>query len=345
MKQPKPEYQITLDGRDLTSKIAPRLISLSLSESRSDEADTLDITLDDSEGLLAIPARGAVLRVAFGWADTGIVDKGSFTVDEVEHSGAPDILTIRARSASMTKEMGERIERSWHGETIGAIVRKIAGKHGLKPAIADALAKVAIAHIDQTHESDMSFLTRLAKRYDAVMNVKDTHLLFMPIGHGTTAKGTKLESIELTRKDGDQHRYHIAERENYAGVRANYHGTGRKKRESVVVGGESNHNIKVLPETYATEADARAAATAEFNRTKRSQATMDYTLALGRPDLYPEIPVYLNGFKPDIDAQSWLAKKVKHTIGDGGYTTALELETRDDPTSDRHRSHFRKGGQ
>jgi phage protein D len=344
MKQPTPEYQITLDGRDLTSKIAPRLISLSLSESRSDEADTLDITLDDSEGLLAIPARGAVLRVAFGWSDTGIVDKGSFTVDEVEHSGAPDILTIRARSASMTKEMGERIERSWHGETIGAIVRKIAGKHGLKPAIADALAKIAIAHIDQTHESDMSFLTRLAKRYDAVMNVKDTHLLFMPIGHGTTAKGTKLESIELTRKDGDQHRYHIAERENYAGVRAHYHGTGRKKRESVVVGGENNHNIKVLPETYATEADARAAATAEFNRTKRSQATMDYTLALGRPDLYPEIPVYLNGFKPDIDAQSWLAKKVKHTIGDGGYTTALELETRDDPTSTRHRSHFRNGG-
>jgi phage protein D len=344
MKQPTPEYQITLDGRDLTSKIAPRLISLSLSESRSDEADTLDLTLDDSEGKLAIPARGAVLRVAFGWSDTGIVDKGSFTVDEVEHSGAPDILTIRARSASMTKEMGERIERSWHGETIGAIVRKIAGKHGLKPAIADALAKVAIAHIDQTHESDLSFLTRLAKRYDAVMNVKDTHLLFMPIGHGTTAKGTKLESIELTRKDGDQHRYHIAERENYAGVRANYHGTGRKKRESVVVGGENNHNIKVLPETYATEADARAAATAEFNRTKRSQATMDYTLALGRPDLYPEIPVYLNGFKPDIDAQSWLAKKVKHSIGDGGYTTALELETRDDPTSTRHRSHFRNGG-
>ncbi|WP_158935290.1 phage late control D family protein [Burkholderia sp. S171] len=344
MKQPTPEYQITLDGRDLTSKIAPRLISLSLSESRSDEADQLDITLDDADGLLAIPPRGAVLRVAFGWSDTGIVDKGSFTVDETEHAGAPDTLTIRARSASLTKELGERIERSWHGETIGAIVRKIAGKHSLKPAIAEALSKITIAHIDQTHESDMSFLTRLAKRYDAVMNVKDSNLLFMPIGHGTTAKGTKLESIELTRADGDSHRYHIAERENYAGVRANYHATGRAKRKSVVVGGENNHNMKVLPETYATEADARAAATAEFNRTKRSQATMDYTLALGRPDLYPEIPVYLNGFKPDIDALSWLAKKVKHSISDGGFTTALELETRDDPTSDRHRSHFRKGG-
>lgn len=345
MKQPKPEYHITLNGRDLTSKISPDLIRLSLTESRGDEADTLDIVVDDSKGRLLIPARGDMLRVAFGWSDTGVVDKGTFTIDEVEHSGAPDILTVRARSASMTKDMGERRETSWHGMSIGSIVRKIADRHKLKPAIGDALAKIVIAHIDQTHESDISFLTRLSKRYDAVMNVKDSNLLFMPIGHGTSASGKKLDSIELTRASGDQHRYHISERENYAGVRAHYHGTGRKKRESVVVGGENNHNMKVLPETYATRADALAAATAEFNRTKRSQATMNYTLALGRPDLYPEIPVYLNGFKPDIDAQSWLAKKVTSEIGEGGYTTQLELEVRDDPTSDRHRSHFRKGAR
>ncbi|MFM0244252.1 phage late control D family protein [Paraburkholderia sediminicola] len=345
MKQPTPEYHITLNGRDLTTKISPDLVSLSLSESRGDEADTLDIVVDDSKGRLLIPQRGDMLRVAFGWSDTGVVDKGTFTIDEIEHSGAPDILTVRARSASMTKEMSERRETSWHGQTIGAIVRKIADRHKLKPAIGDALAQILISHIDQTHESDMSFLTRLSKRYDAVMNVKDSNLLFMPIGHGTSASGKKLASIELTRASGDQHRYHISEREKYAGVRAQYHGAGRKKRESVVVGGENDHSIKVLPETYANKDDALAAATAEFNRTKRSQATMSYTLALGRPDLYPEIPVYLNGFKPDIDALSWLARKVTHSLADGGYTTQLELEVRDDPVSDRHRSNFRKPGK
>ncbi|MFM0302923.1 phage late control D family protein [Paraburkholderia sediminicola] len=345
MKQPTPDYHITLDGRDLTSRIAPRLISLSLSESRSDDADTLNLTLNDYDGKLAIPPRGAVLRASIGWTDTGLVDKGAFTVNEVEHSGSPDQLVIQARSASMTKGLGERQEKSWHGLTIGDIVRAIAGKHSLKPAIADALSKIAISHIDQTHESDMSFLTRLAKRYDAVMNVKDSNLLFMPIGHGTSVSGKPLTSIELTRQNGDKHRYHVSERENYAAVRAHYHASGRAKRKSVVVGGEDNHNTKVLPETYADEATARAAATAEFNRTKRSQATMSYTLSMGRPDLYPEIPVYLNGFKPDIDALSWLAKKVTHDISDGGYETVLELEVRDDPTSSRHRSHFRKGGQ
>jgi phage protein D len=345
MKQPTPIYQITLNGKDLTSKISPRLNHLSLDESRGEEADTLMLTLDDADGLLALPKRGEVVRVAFGWSDTGLVEKGSFTINEIEHTGSPDTLTIQARSASMTNALGERKERSWHGETIGAIVRKIAGTHGLKPAIAEALSKIVIAHIDQTHESDMSFLTRLAKRYDAVMNVKDTHLLFVPIGHGTTASGKALTSIELTRKEGDRHRYHVSERENYAGVRAFYHATGRAKRKSVVVGGENNHNMKVLPETYATEAEARAAATSELNRTKRSQATMSYSLALGRPDLFPELPVYLSGFKPDIDNESWLVKKVRHEISDGGYTCELDLETRDDPTSDKHRSHFRKAGQ
>lgn len=114
-------------------------------------------------------------------------------------------ITVRACSASMTNEMRERREESWHGQTIGAIVRAIAGRHDLKPAVGDALAKILIDHIDQTHESDMSFLTRLAKRYDAVMNVKDLRLLFKPIGTGKTVSGKALGVLAITRASGDRH--------------------------------------------------------------------------------------------------------------------------------------------
>jgi phage protein D len=72
---------------------------------------------------------------------------------------------------------------------------------------------------------------------------------------------------------------------------------------------------------------------------------MSYTLALGRPDLYPEIPVFLSGFKPEIDDAEWLAKRGTHKIDSSGFTTALELEINGDPTTDRHRSNFRKSGQ
>jgi phage protein D len=343
--QPQADYRITLNGRDLSMAIAPRLMSLSLEESRSDEADMLDLVLDDSDNGLAIPKRGDDIKVAIGWVGKPLIDKGTFTVDEVEHSGAPDIITIRARSASMTNEMHERREMSWHGQTIGSIVRAIAGRHSLKAAIADALAQVAIAHIDQTHESDMSFLTRLARRYDAVMNVKDLNLLFMPIGTGKTASGKTLGALDLTRASGDQHRYHVAQRESYTAVRAHYHSAGAARRKSVVVGGENNKNVKVLPEDYATEAEARAAATAELARTQRSQATMSYHLAIGVPEAFPEMPVNVSGLKPEINDTPWLVKRARHTIADSGLTTDLEMEVRDDPTTDRHRSHFRKGGR
>jgi phage protein D len=190
----------------------------------------------------------------------------------------------------------------------------------------------------------MSFLSRLAKRYDAVMTVKDSRLLFVPIGEARTASGKTLSVLALDRSSGDQHRYHVAERENYAGVKAFWHSSGKGERKSVTVGGENNHNLKVLPEVYPNEAEARSAATSELKRTQRSQATMDYTLALGRAEIFPELPVTVSGFKPEIDQTPWLVKRARHSITDSGFTSSLELEVRDDPTSDRHRAHFRKGG-
>jgi phage protein D len=343
-KQPTPDFRITLEGKDLTSSIEPRLQSLSITECRQDEADSLDITLDDHDGRLAIPKRGALLEVSIGWLGSPLTNKGKFTVNEVEHAGAPDTITIRARSASMTKGMGERQEKSWHGKTIAAIVGAIAAKHSLKPAVNATLGKTVIPHIDQTNESDMSFLTRLAKRYDAVMTVKDGCLLFMPIGEARTASGQQLQVLAIARGDGDQHRYHIAERENFAGVKARYHSNAKGQTKDEIVGGESEKNLKVLPEIYPTQAEAKAAATAEYKRVQRSQATMDYTLSLGRAEIFPELPVTVSGFKPEIDETPWLVKRVRHSIGEGGFTSALELEVRDDPTTDRHRSHFRKGG-
>ncbi len=50
----------------------------------------------------------------------------------------------------------------------------------------------------------------------------------------------------------------------------------------------------------------------------------------------------VSGFKAEIDETPWLVKTVRHELGEGGFTTALTLEVRDDPTTDKHRSHFRR---
>ena len=55
---------LALDGLDLTARIAPRLESLNLTDARGFEVDTLDVSLSDHDGALAIPRRGATVSLA-----------------------------------------------------------------------------------------------------------------------------------------------------------------------------------------------------------------------------------------------------------------------------------------
>jgi phage protein D len=321
---PEPDYQLVVNGQNITPQLGKRLKELRLRESRGEEADQLDITLDDADGRMAIPPKGAAIELRLGWAGSGLVDKGSFIVDETEHSGTPDTLQIRARSADMAKALRSRASHSWHDTTLGKIVGDIAARNGL-PARLDAdLASRKVQHMDQTNESDLHFCTRLARLHDAVCTVKKGQLIFLRTNSRTNASGQVLAPVQITRDVGDQHRWHRVERTSYTGVRAYWHDGTRARRRSVLAG--TTVDVKKLKDTYATERDARAAAQAELQRVDRGAATLSLTLALGRPALMPQSPVTVKGFKPEIDGAGWLVKTVEHSLGDGGFVTQLEME-------------------
>lgn len=321
-----PTYRLRLDGQDLTPQIHARLISLSLEETRGDTADQLDLVLSDHDGALALPRKGVKLQLSIGFiGQQGLVNKGSFVVDEVEHSGAPDIVTIRARSADMRESLRVRRDQSWHATTLGTIIKTIAARHRIDQRIAPELASVAVSHIDQTNESDLNFVTRLAKRFDAVATIKAGALLFLPINGSQTASGTRLPTLAITRSSGDSHHYTQSDRDAYTGVRAYWHDGKKANRKGVLVG--TKVTPKTLKDTYATEADAMAAAQAEWQRIQRGLATLKLTLAIGVPSLVPQSPVTVQGFKQQIDGTQWLATRVTHKLDDSGLTTEVELET------------------
>lgn len=329
-RNPKPQWRVTLDGRDLTAALVPRLIDLTVTSDRQDSADQLDIRISDHDGQLALPPRNAVLRVYLGWDDTGKVDMGSFNVDELEHAGTPDVLTLRARSSHMRSPQRQQREQSWHTTTLGDIVDALAGRNALTPHCHASLRPVAVDHIDQTNESDIAFLSRLGKRYDAVATIKAGALVLAPIGAGTSASGKPLPSVAITRASGDQHRYHAADRQAYSGIRAQYDDKSTGKTETVLVGTDDGHGVKTLRTLYANKANALQAARSEYQRLKRGTVSFDITLARGRADLYPETHVTVRGFKPEIDATDWTIVHAEHSLGDGGFVTRLNLEWRAD---------------
>ncbi|WP_053149924.1 phage late control D family protein [Pseudomonas protegens] len=322
-----PAFRITVDGNDIAQLISPRLMSLQLTDNRGIEADQLSITLSDHDGLLAIPPKGAVVRLWLGWSDTGLVDKGTYTVDETEHSGAPDVLSIRARSADLRKGLKTKRERSWSNTTLGDVLGDIAIGNGLTATIAGALDGLPILQLDQANESDANLISRVGEEFDAVVTVKAGCLLCIPAGVGKTASGMELPHITLTRADGDQHRYLQADRDSYDGVRAYFYDVNSAKKQEAIAGG--GDNLKDLRHTFSDRQSALRAARAEFNRLQRGSATLSYTLAVGRPDLIPELTYTLEGVKPEIDAIIWYGGNVQHSLSaDSGYTVSLELESK-----------------
>ena len=322
-----PVFRITVDGKDIAQRISPRLISLELTDNRGLEADQLSITLSDHDGLLAMPATGAQLRLWLGWSDTGLVDKGSYTLDEIEHSGAPDTLSLRARSADLRKSLKIRRERSWSNTTLGEVIRDVALGNGLKPTIAQQLEALTILQLDQANESDANLIARLGEEFDAVASVKAGCLLCMPSGGGRSVTGIALPHITLIREDGDQHRYLQADRDSYDGVRAYFYDINSAQKQQAIAGG--GENLKDLRHTYSDQQSALRAARAEFNRLQRGSATLSYTLAKARPDLTPELTYSLRGVKDEIDAIIWYGGNLLHSLrAENGYTMSLELETK-----------------
>ncbi|ROR58826.1 UNVERIFIED_ORG: hypothetical protein EC838_1146 [Providencia alcalifaciens] len=346
-----PAFVLAAGGENINSLIQGRLMSLTMTDNRGFEADQLDIELDDSDGQLALPKRGETLSLHLGWKNEPLIYKGTFTVDEVEHSGVPDKLTIRGRSADFRDTLNVKREQSYHQKSLGDIVRTLAERNKLKAVIDEKLDKIKLAHIDQTNESDGSFLTRVAKSEGAIVAVKNGNLLFMKQGQGLTATGQPIQTMHINRSVGDGHRFTLADRGAYTGVIANWLDTREPKKKKAVtvkrkrkskqptkpaepkekqgeyLAGEQG-NVLTLSHTYATKENAARAAKANWEKIQRGVASFSIQLAVGRADLYPEMPVTVSGFKPEIDNAEWTLTRVVHSLNDSGFTTALELEVK-----------------
>ncbi|WP_439239081.1 phage late control D family protein [Lonepinella sp. BR2919] len=353
--------------KDITQIVNDRFISMTINDNRGFEADTLELKLTDHDSQLALPPRNATISVAIGWAGLPLVDKGKYLVDEVQFSGSPDKVYIRARSADLKGSLSEKKERSFDKIKLTALVEQIAKENQLKALISDDYKAETVAHIDQTSESDINLLTRLSQQYDAIATVKNGCLLFIKTGKGKTASGKAIPAFTITRQEGDNYQFSIAESENFKAVRAYWHDMrtgkrgeilvdentkitrkakmtkGRKLKNGTVKGRyiskqkttvieqsepitSDSSQIKTLRNTYASELSAITGAKSAFDKLKRGVATFSLDLAFGEPELIPEMPVTLSGFKTMIDGADWIISKVTHSINDSGFTTQVECE-------------------
>lgn len=350
-----PAYMLLLENKDITNTIARRLISLTLNDNRGEAADDLTIVLDDSDGQIQLPRPGAVITAHIGYQGEGLIPVGEYKIDQVKHEGAPDKVTVIGRSTNFSDSFNTLRETSWHDTTLGAIVSSIAARNKVEAKVAPALQNIKVAHIDQTQESDASFLYRLAVRNGAAVAFKWGKVMLVKPGSGLKPDGKPFSQVTIARRDGDQHSYEVAERINYSGVIARWLDTKvpqkqmqqikllRKTTPPATAGAThpesqaapeqkpasqaaQGENVYTLSTIFQSEEEAKRAAEAFLKQTQSNAAKFSITLALGRADITPETPVRVSGFKQVIDDTTWVISKVAHTMDNKGFITKLDLE-------------------
>jgi phage protein D len=330
----KPDFKLVANGRDITTSIRERLLSLSLTDATGFEADTLELVLADNEPKRPVnkPPRGAELQLFMGFSGS-LVKMGVFVVDEIEISGWPGEMTIRARGAPFEKSKGgashlqTQKTRSWPRETtIKSMVSKIAKEHGLEALVSKSLEDIELPHYDQTAESDVSFLVRVGKRYDAMVKPGGGKLAFLKRGEQKKADGSPMSTVTVSAGEALNFRFAEASRDSGGTVVAFWHSKPQGKRHQVEVG--SGEPVKQLRQFYTTEEAAKDAAQAELDKRKRAQATFTVNVP-GNPSLSAECTLKPSGFHPDIPT-TWLVTRVVHRLGSDGYRCDVDAELPND---------------
>lgn len=326
-----PQFRVVANSQDITDKVRERLKHIRLVDETGATSDTLEIALADNVPTdpIKIPPRGAELEVFLGY-DGDVRRMGLFVCGEIELSGFPREMVIRARAAPHEATPSGRVDlqshktRSWKaGTTLGDMVRRIAGEHRLKPAIAPQLAAIALPHTDQAHESDINLLQRLARRYDAIAKPAGGSLVFAPRGTATTASGAAMPRITLTPEDGSDYRVVFPSRESAGSCIAYYRDIAAAKRRFVTVGeGEPVHRLR---HSFKDKDSAEAAARARLRARARGERTLSYTFP-GRPDVVAESLAVMKGFREGVDGE-WLVTRAEHYMGPNGYTCTIEGES------------------
>ena len=327
----KPCFSVIANETDITSIISDLYEYISITDGTGYESDTCEISLiDDPIRPIELPKKGAELRISMGY-DLAMVDMGLFIVSEVSLSGPPEKMVIRGRAVpQLTSKNGitslaSQKTRSWPKDTtISAVVSKIAKEHGLDSLVSEAVAQIKLPHFDQSDESDLNFLLRIAKRYDAVCKPAGGKLLFVKRGD------IDLPTLTLAKEEVSDWEMTSSTSDSAGTVIAYWHDKkGAKKHEVKIGDGEP---VKRLRHIYQDAKSAQSAAQASLDQARRSEEKLSLSLP-GNPEISAEKPLTLIHFRDGI-AGDWVIEQCTHSIDkEAGFKTTVScVKTLEDKT-------------
>lgn len=184
--------KIVYQGVDITADISRNLLQFVYNDNTGGESDEIELRLEDADGLWRnawYPKKGDKVQASITFeGDT--LECGAFTIDELEFSGPPDTVMLKAIGAGVTAAVRTKNSYAYEQQTVEEIITTVAQRNGLEAEITPPMA-IPVNRVTQNRELDLGFLSRLSNEYGYKFSMRDTKI--------TVVKRTVMHAVEIVR--------------------------------------------------------------------------------------------------------------------------------------------------
>lgn len=325
-----PDYRITIGGRDVTPRMRGFVLELKVVDHAGRQNDTFTVTLDDRDGILAVPKGGEKTVVEMGYRGQ-LKNMGEFTIDDVELSGAPYRIKVSGTAADVTRSNAKGQQtHHYENKTLAEVMQEVAGRNGWTPAIHSSFARIRYPMLHQTDESDIHFVRRMEREVGACAKIANGRLVFVPAGDGVTVSGGSTPNIVLRKSDLISWRVNHKGRQKHGKVKAGYGDRHASQRREVEQSNDEDSSGATfyLRNIYPNRDRAQVAAEARLRELRRSEKDASFE-TVGDPSIRAAGQVTIAGVREGVDG-TYLVKTVTHSItgSSSGYTTRIDADNK-----------------
>lgn len=323
---------LSFNGKNVSTKLADYLESVSCEDVASGSSDSIDITLQNIDMKWMnqwYPTKGDKISGSITFQDWNKdgehlkLDCGTFILDEVKFSGGPLKVSLGgvAIPANESFKVRERT-KTWKNVTIKNIANEIAKRYGL--SLSYSGPTITIASIEQSDKTDSAFLYDLCKKYGLSMKVFNNKIVI----YDQTQQEKKAAVATITRESfiDDEWDYTDSIEGTYTGARISYKSGKDNEEISVFLGLKAENaagsrvlNITEVAEDYDT---AYYMAAAQVNQSNEDATTISGKI-WANPKICAGICVTISGMGK-ADGKYFVDKSTVE-VSDSRTTQTVEL--------------------
>lgn len=327
-------FEINVAGNNVSEAFNQVLQSLTVSDKEGTTSDTASITLDDSDGQIAMPSIGDPMTILLGFDDTGISLVFDGTVDSVRSAGGHGdgrTMTITAKGFDPKGKAKEPLEFHKDDANLSDFMSEAAGKAGLSMQVQGKLASIKRPYWSAGTESFIHLGHRIAREVGGSFKIKGKTGIITERNSGASVSGAALTGVTATWGDNLLN-WDISPafaRPRFQQARARFYDPKKAKWDEKLIEipgqGASSDATHTHRQSRADKDEAESAATDNSKSSEKERGGGSVTI-VGNPGAQPGGSCIVAGARPGVDG-SYKIESVEHNLTrSSGYQTKLELK-------------------